>query len=202
MDFDEIKLYLPKYLSPSSEKALFDELKQFPKNIDSRVYSESVRVESIMYQGDGIKGLLVTDLPDKEIHPTDALILTNTCDMSLENKRLFPTHICYSPIIKLNKYKNRLIERGVASEEIVEKHIENIKNQKIAQILFLPCGGSLQEDALIFFNRISSCSLRYLINDDIVKIKLFSLSNYGLYLFLFKLSLHFTRIAEGKDRDK
>jgi hypothetical protein len=201
MDFDEIKLYLPKYLSPSSEKALFDELKQFPKNIDSRVYSESVRVENIMYQGDGIKGLLVTDLPDKEIRPTDALILTNTCDMSLENKRLFPTHICYSPIIKLNKYKNKLIERGVASEEIVEKHIENIKNQKIAQILFLPCGGSLQEDALIFFNRISSCSLRYLINDNVAKIKLFSLSNYGLYLFLFKLSLHFTRIAEGKDRD-
>ncbi len=34
---EDIQIYLPKYLSPDSEKSLFKELKQFPENIDDRM---------------------------------------------------------------------------------------------------------------------------------------------------------------------
>lgn len=54
--------------------------------------------------------------------------------------------------------------------------------------------------ALSFFDRAISLPL----TEDIVKNmcgnKLFTLSNFGLYLFLFKLSVHFTRIQERIDR--
>lgn len=30
--------------------------------------------------------------------------------------------------------------------------------------------------------------------------KIFTLSNYGFYMFLVKLSIHFTRVREGVDR--
>lgn len=201
MDLNEIKLYLPKYLSPSSEQNLFEQLKNFPQNIDSRIYSENVRLVNNLYQGDGIEGLLVTNLPDPDIRSANAMVLSNTCDINPENKRLFSGHFCYSPILKMAKYKEQLLSSNSNSIDRIEQFIESVRNQKVSQILFLPCGGELKEDSFIFFDRISSCSLNYLENAQVTGKKLFSLSDYGLYLFLFKLSIHFTRINEGKGRD-
>lgn len=36
ISIDEIKKYLPQYLSPESERQLFEELKRFPENIDKQ----------------------------------------------------------------------------------------------------------------------------------------------------------------------
>lgn len=38
--FEEIKKYLPQYLSVPSQENLFEELKSFPDNIDQRFYSD------------------------------------------------------------------------------------------------------------------------------------------------------------------
>jgi hypothetical protein len=201
MEFDEIKLYLPKYLSPSAEQNLFEQLKQFPNNIDTRIYSEIIQQENILYQGDGIEGLLVTNLPNPDIRSAKAMVISNTCDTNPENKRLFSGQFCYSPILKMAKFKEQLIANNTYSDDRVEQFMKNIKNQRISQILFLPRGGKLKEDGFIFFDRLSSCDLGYLENAQIAGRKLFSLSDYGLYLFLFKLSIHFTRINEGRGRD-
>ena len=201
MDLNEIKLYLPKYLSPSSEQNLFEQLRNFPKDIDSRLYSEIIRLDNTLYQGDGIEGLLVTNLPNSDIHSANAMLFSNTCDINMQNKRIFSGHLCYSPILKMAKYKEHLLASKSDTKERIEQFIENIRTQRISQILFLPCGGELKEDSFVFFDRISSCSLRYLEDAHVAGKKLFSLSDYGLYLFLFKLSIHFTRINEGKGRD-
>lgn len=201
MEFDDIKLYLPKYLSPFAEQNLFEQLKQFPNNIDNRIYSEITRQENILYQGDGIEGLLVTNLPNPDIRSANAMVLSNTCDINPQNKRLFSSQFCYSPILKMAKFKEQLIVNNTYPNNRIEQFMENIRNQRISQILFLPCGGKLKEDGFIFFDRISSCNLSYLEKAQIAGKKLFSLSDYGLYLFLFKLSIHFTRINEGKGRD-
>lgn len=58
ISFEEIKDYLPKYLTPESEKTLFEEVKRFPENIDSRLYTNYLKDENIIFQGDGIEGLL------------------------------------------------------------------------------------------------------------------------------------------------
>lgn len=61
MNLNDISLYLPKYLSVESTKELLKELDSFPDNIDKRFYSNLE--DEIIYQGDGIKDLLVVKLP-------------------------------------------------------------------------------------------------------------------------------------------
>ena len=64
--FEEIKLYLPKYLSPTAEENLFEALREYPENIDSsKLYSNMDK--EIIYQGDGLKNLLFIKLPEESI---------------------------------------------------------------------------------------------------------------------------------------
>ena len=196
---DEIKTYLPKYLSPESEKKLFDELKAFPDNLDDRLYTNYLKQNHTVYQGDGIQRLLFAKLPEKEINEVPALILSNTCDISGENPRFQSLNIVYSPIFSLEKYKNALLNNGIDQDK-VHDHITSIQKQRITSIFFLPKCGSLKNDSLIFFDRISCCDIDYLSKADLTKVRLFTLSQYGHYLFIFKLSMHFTRVTEGIDR--
>jgi hypothetical protein len=179
IDFEEISLYLPKYLSESSEQDLFDNLKDFPQNIDARMYSSAHLKEEIIYQGDGIAGLLVVNLPDKTIKQTDVTILSNTCDIDVNNPRMYGTSICYSPIINLDKYLQRLKGRKVASIERVGQFADSVRRQKISQIFFLPKGSKLQSDSFIFFDKINSCDSASIPREELNKKKLFTLSNYG-----------------------
>lgn len=117
IDLEEIKLYLPKYLSVESEQNLFENLKDFPENIDSRMYSALLLDDQIIYQGDGLEGLLVINLPNSYIRKEKAMVLSNTCDVDINNIRMFPSSICYSPIFNLQKYINKLIARKVAPSE-------------------------------------------------------------------------------------
>jgi hypothetical protein len=199
--FEDLKIYLPKYLSPESEKSLFDELRQFPENIDDRLYLSPQYVKpDIVYQGDGIHGLLVVNLPETDIKKAPGMIFSNTCDIDERNKRLFPSTLVYSPLFNLEKYKNGLIESKIKDPRSIEDHISLIRKQKIAQIFYLPKGGALANESIVFFNRVNSCDSTFLEREKIKDMRLFTLSNYGLYLFIFKLSVHFTRITESIDR--
>lgn len=200
IDFEEIKIYLPKYLSIESEQNLFNNLKNFPNNINTRIYSTFHLNDQIIYQGDGLEGLLIINLPDSHIRKSKAIILSNTCDINLDNIRMYPPSICYSPIFNLQKFINRLKVRNAASPEKISHFVNSLKKQKISQIFYLPKGGKLDSDSFIFLNKINSCDNSSIERKNLNKMRLFSLSNYGLYLFLFKLSIHFSRIREDVDR--
>lgn len=201
LSLDEIKIYLPKYLSPESEENLFDQLKQFPENMDDRLYTNYLLEPELIYQGDGIKGLLVVNLPDPEIRLAPGMILSNTCDLDELNKRLFPSSLVYAPIFNLEKYQKELLASETLKEaEQIADHIYAIKKQRVTQIFYLPKGGALENESIVFLDRLNSCDNSFLTKENIKDIRLFTLSNYGLYLFIFKLSVHFTRITEGIDR--
>lgn len=201
LSLEEIKIYLPKYLSPESEQNLFDQLKQFPENIDNRLYTNYLLEPQVIYQGDGIEGLLVVNLPDTEVRQAPAMIFSNTCAVDERNNRPFPSSLIYAPIFNLEKY-----EKGLVASEIlkdggrIQDHIDAIKKQRITQIFYLPKGGAQKSESIVFLDRVNSCDNRFLSEASIKDIRLFTLSNYGLYLFIFKLSVHFTRITEGIDR--
>jgi len=200
IDLEEIKLYLPKYLSAESEQNLFKNLKDFPDNIDSRMYSSMLLDDQIIYQGDGLEGLLIINLPDSRIGQAKAMVLSNTCDIDINNVRFFSSSICYAPIFNLQKYVNKLLARKAAPAERISQFIQSLKKQRISQIFYLPGGGKLNSDSFIFFDKINSCDNSTIDRQQLAKTRLFSLSNFGLYLFLFKLSIHFSRIREGIDR--
>jgi hypothetical protein len=198
IDLDDIRLYLPKYLSPETEQKLLEDLSDFPSNIDERMYTK-LESETI-FQGDCIKNLLIINLPNTETRETNSIIISNTCDIDVSNKRKFSSNLIYTPLIKLEKYKELLICYNIYSETSIKNHIEDIKKQRITQIFYLPPSAKINEETIVFFDRVCSCDNRYLERSNISEIRLFSLSQYGFYLFLFKLSIHFTRMYEGIDR--
>ncbi len=122
------------------------------------------------------------------------------CDIDLDNPRELPMQITYSPIFNLEKYR-KLLESQDKSPEYVRQHIDIIKRQGITQILYLPEGGNLKYDGIVFLDRINNCSNNAISRDNLRERRLFTLSNYGLYLFLLKISIHFSRIQEKIDRN-
>jgi len=154
--FEDFKKYLPRYLSSLSSKELFDGLKDFPENMNKRFYTDEISLdENIIYQGDGIRDLPFIVFPSTRTGNLKAVILTNTCDNDINNKRLNTSYICYSPLILLDSYK---------------------------------------------FSLICSCTNKSIARESLRQKRLFSLSNYGFYLLLFKMSIHFCRMGENIDR--
>jgi hypothetical protein len=199
--FDDIKMYLPKYLSEDDTKRLLNELQSFPTNLDKRFYSSYLENENIIFQGDGLKDFIVVNLPDETFFKAPIIIFSNTCDIDNSNKRLFASNICYAPLFSLESYKEELLEEKIKDEQSINNHIEDIKKQKITQILYLPKGYNLPEDCIVFLDRLNHCDNASVPRENIAQRKIFILSNYGFYLFLVKISIHFTRIQEQVGRN-
>lgn len=199
IDFEELKKYLPKYLSEESTKSLFKNLKSFPDNINKRFYGNVLDDEQIIFQGDGMRDLLVINLPNPKVELFPVMVISNTCDVTPENRRLIEPKILYCPILRISKYKDRLSHSKI-DENRISQHMKEIKEQKISSIFYLPKGGGLPEDCIALLDSINNCKSSFVDNEEIQKRRLFSLSNYGFYVLLFKLSIHFTRIREAVER--
>ncbi len=195
----DIQLYLPKYLSEANYKTLLKELKSFPDNIDQRMYTTSLE-KDVLYQGDGFDSLPYMDMMniDKGKKEHYSIILSNTCDIDQDNKRLYPSSIMYAPIIDLEKYIGILREQGV-NEGIIVNHLRDIRKQSITSILYLPNNERITE-SIVFLDRIMNIGNDYIKRDTLLHNRLFSLSDYGFYLLLFKISVHFSRIQEKVNR--
>ena len=181
------------------QKLLVEELKAFPENIDKRFYGNVFEDEKTIFQGDGIRDLLIINLPDTKIEPFPSIIISNTCAISSENERKIEPKILYCPILRISKFETQLRNNKIGEDQIYQ-HIKEIKNQKVSSIFYLPQGGELPEDCIVLLDNINNCKVSFVKNEEVPEKRLFSLSNYGFYFFLFKLSIHFTRIREAVER--
>lgn len=197
ISIDDLRIFLPKYLSPESEKWLCECLQQFPSNINEVLYTTHLRDHDTLFQGDGLNDFLVIALPDESIHKTSICVISNTCDVDPHNKRLLPANIVYTPIVNFKKYADLLYSK--LPSEKVDNHLGSIKRQEPTNIFYLPKTESIDE-SIIFFDKVVSCAGSYFSDYAIPQNRLFTLSDYGFYLFVFKLSVHFTRINEKIDR--
>lgn len=200
MKIEDVKLYLPKFLSSDSKQELFSNLKDFPDSLDERVYTSYLRKEKVIFQGDGIRGFLVVRLPGADVKEAPCIVLSNTCDIDQSNLRNFPSQIIYSPIIELDRYIDSVLKKTDKSPEQLERHLQDIKKQRITQIFYLPSYGEVINESIVFLDRICHIDNNYIRREDLERIRLFTLSDFGFYLFLFKLSLHFTRIQDKVER--
>ena len=199
MDIEStISQFLPKYLSPNDQKDLLKCIKDFPDNINKRFYTRALKDQPIIYQGDGIKKLPIINLPDSKIKNAMCIITSNTCDVEFSNKRFYPIRLTYCPIIELGKYRNFLKSQKLTPQQI-KQHITAIKKQEITQIFYLPAQGKMKQ-SIVFLDRINNCDNSILNRRKLKAGRVFTLSNYGFYLFLLKLSMSFTRIGEGVNR--
>ena len=184
MNLDEIKIYLPKFLSAESDRELFKGLKDFPDNIDERLYTTYLHDTKIIYQGDGLNNLLVVNLPKSEIKPVPGIILSNTCDIDLQNERNFPSQIVYAPIFSLEKYRQTLLNNSKKTKEQITDHINAIKKQEITQIFYLPKFDGKLEESIVFLDRVNNMPNTLIERDKISSNRIFTLSDYGAYYLL------------------
>ena len=205
MKFSDFEKFLPTYLSKEANENLFNELNNFPKNIDGRLYTNYLNNNKCIYQGDGVFNLQAVNLPDSTIKEVPGMILSNTCDLDKSNERLLDTRLVFATIFQLDKYKELLlklcVKTGKKTEKSINEHIKLIKKQYISHIFYLPKGANLQQDSIVLFDRVNNLPNSILKNQEISKQKIFTLSDYGFYLFLYKLSIHFTRIRENLTRN-
>jgi len=174
---ESIKQFLPKYLSETDQKKLLKEIVDFPHNLDSRFYTNVLKNELFVFQGDGISGLTISNLPSKEFLYAKCLVTSNTCDIDPDNKRLFESRLTYCPIVDLEKYINNLVAQKIEDTKI-ENHLKDLRSQKITQILYLPKSNKIKE-SIVFLDRTNNCPIKVITKKNIKKNRLFTLSNYG-----------------------
>ena len=202
MSFEDIRIYLPKFLSPENERELFEGIRQFPENLPSRFYSKKLVGEPSVFQGDGIRGLPVINLPEPRIGEARALILSNTCDVDPANPRpFFPAHLCYCPIFDLGKYRHALVSEGRLEEKQIDSHLDDVRRQRVTQVFYLPGTPGIIDESLVFLDRVNSCRNTIIARESVPERRLFSLSTFASWLFLLKLSIHFTRFTDKVNRD-
>ncbi len=200
MNVENISVFLPKYLSATSEAELFSGLKDFPNNIDDRIFTRYLEGENVIYQGDGIIDIQVYNPVSLEVKNKECIVLSNTCDIAPENKRNFPSNIVYAPIIKLDDYVNIILSGTSKTKEQIESHLSSIRKQRITQIFYLPQYGDKLVESIVFLDKLYNLPISMIDRGKLRDTRLFSLSNYGIYLFLYKISIHFTRIQDRVDR--
>ena len=93
---ESIREHIPYYLTENEKTGLAKALKDFPNNIN---YYISNKYDKDILQGDGWTKLQVFSFDTGARGRILGIILSNTCDMSLENKRDIPPNIVFAPII-------------------------------------------------------------------------------------------------------
>ncbi|HAT8918599.1 hypothetical protein SCZ71_15195 [Legionella pneumophila serogroup 1] len=196
--FDDIRLYLPKYLSDNDLTRLLSELRQYSNNLDKRIYTSALKDEPVLFQGDGFSNVLMPDIANRKFHTGKVILISNSCDSSLENSRIYSSYVTFTPLFSLKKYEAGLLNKFDPKK--VTSHIRSIREQGVSSFFYLPPSETGEE----YFSRFDLCfsmPLTKLLHDNLLKNKLFTLSDYGFYLLLIKLSIHFSRAQEKVHRN-
>lgn len=191
--FDTFKLYLPQYLSPPQQQALFDELKNFPS---FRKFYVSLADPDLL-QGDGWNGFVIRNIESGEGKSVPGLVLSNSCDLASANNRPLPGKVVFAPLIELSKYKTLLLKAG-RTESQIESLFTEIKRQRVSTIFYLPDQSPLGSEMIALLDDVHSMTVQSFLAKE--PRRLFTLSQAAFYVFLLKLSIHFTRLMEGFPR--
>jgi hypothetical protein len=190
---ENLERFFPYYFTEERKKGLLRALKDVPSR---RYYARIPDPEPL--QGDGWRGVPVLRFEDGSRTRVQAVILTNSCDIAGDNARLQSQQINFVPLIILDRYLELLRTNGISAER-VDQHARDIRAQLITDIFYLPSDSEAGPERIALLHDIHTVPLPSFQNDQ-GKERLFSLSDVGFYLFIFKLSVHFCRLHENIDR--
>jgi len=191
---EQVRLFLPKYLSPSRQTDLWNELRSFPNN--RSIYSTRDTEHDIL-QGDGWRGFIAIDFHSLARKIVSGLVLSNSCDISADHRLPLVTNIAFVPVIRLDRY-DELLKAAGQTEQQRHSVSETMRRQEVTSLMHLPPIHDVMLESVALFTDVRSHP-----TDDFragERSLLFRLSDFGFYLFLFKLSIHFTRMLEGVER--
>ena len=188
---DEAFERIPRHLFTADEKVLFEQLEHFPEKMN---YYSKVDDEEPL-QGDGWKGIRFVALETGEAKEISVAILSNSCDIAANNKRIRPPKISIIPLISVARFEQLLANSGVKIDTIAD-YVNAIRNQEVTNAFFFPQGAGINEDKVAFLDDIQSPNLATVWSNQ-NKQRLFTLSQAGFWMFLYKIGIHFCRPRDG-----
>jgi hypothetical protein len=192
---DQIVDHIPKYLPIAEQAKLLDQLRDF----ENRSYY-TIKYPLDLLQGDGWFGFDVFSFSDGKRDRIKGIALSNSCDIDSANKREVPSRIVFAPLVKISNYVALLQQSSSVTADQIAQKVEAIRKQHITSLFYLPRGGQLDEDHIALLDDLHNVPLAaFEANTD--RLKLFTLSQMGAYLFLLKISIHFCRFSENQSRD-
>jgi hypothetical protein len=193
--FEDAQVFLPKYLSPEQQKQLYEELQKFPEKLN--YYMSPGSYPDNVLQGDGWRGFVVIDFETTERKAISAVVLSNSCDIDPKNQADSPRKILFAPIVRLQSLEQVLRDAGRGSEQIADK-VSAIRKQHITTMFYLPeLAGVMPESVALLDDCQQQPLHRFLAG---TRSKSFTLSQSAFWIFLIKVSIHFTRLNEGVNR--
>ena len=120
------------------------------------------------------------------------------CDISTDNSRVFPGSILFAPLIRLERYVQRLRSAG-KGEAHVESLLDSIRSQLVTTIFYLPTRENVLDESIILLDDIHAHPLPDFVRSE--RSHVFTLSQTAFYIFLMKVSIHFCRFNEGIARE-
>ncbi len=215
---NRISELVPNYWTGKTVKEIIETIRQeFPKSTNADVMYRQFpdTINNTFFQCDIVSELpffrIVDSSPD--LYYSDSIIISNSCDIQ-KHKRIYSPKVLFSKVITWNNYQKKLAKCGAADQSIQTFYSNLIKNQ-YTSFFYLPKlededNKVILEESVIPLDHVSYIpsndlysmySTKYLSDNDNGD-KIVSLSNYGFYLFLMKLSVHFCRFGEKIDRNE
>jgi hypothetical protein len=143
----------------------------------------------------GGRGSIAIDFVTGSRKEVSGVILSNSCDIAEENERALPVNILFAPLIQLERYTTVLRSIGKNDEQI-EKTVQNIKKQYVTSIFYVPQNVGSIEESIILLDDIHTQPLHDFLGRS--RTSLFTLNQYAFYIFLIKLSIHFSRFGRRR----
>ncbi len=207
-DFDRI---LAPYLVEERKDRLKQALLQFTtdnqgKEIDYTKFYKSFGHAYFM-QADLLREIRMSNWNEQDstfhkVYP-EAIIVSNTCDISADNShKAHPKQCLFAPIMDFSAFAANLAKEGYADEKL-EQFVRTVKAQLVSNLFYLPVVNSEKKEYIVLLDRIFWFPADEL-NSYIDKIqdnRITSLSHFGYYLFILKLSYHLCRLPEQCDRE-
>ncbi len=189
-----IQDHLPYYLTQEARTGILRELRSFP---DGMNYYLQPGYQDELLQGDGWRQLQLRNFLTGEKDLVHGVMLSNTCDVSPENKRDLPANIVFAPLIALATYETVLARSGVSAGSIRLK-IDAVRKQRVTSMFYMPSGAGLEADHIVLLDDVHTMPASAFKAESTAKI--FTLSQAGFFLFILKLSIHFCRFHENINR--
>ena len=193
--FEQVSLFLPKYLTPSQKQDLYSEMLRFPGATQFYLHRPDLRDQ--LLQGDGWQGFIAINFHTGQRKVVSGVILSNSCDVSTDNSRSLPVNILFAPLVNMSQYEQLLLANGKSPAQVGSQFNE-IRNQKVTSMFYLPRLSGVIEESIILLDDIHVHPLRDFL--EVSHEPLFQLNQFAFYLFLIKLSIHFCRFQEGLKR--
>ncbi|MUH04040.1 hypothetical protein [Commensalibacter melissae] len=204
-DFQIFSDYLPNYLTDATRRSLQKDLKKFLSNEEISENPFINNKEQHFLQGDILQNVPFPYWSNNKFNTynqnTLCILLTNTCDMDISNKRPYSIDCTLAPILRYSKLK-KLLQKQKFSNEKINQFQENLKKYQITNFFYLPIDNDARycphdDGSIIALDKAFSLPRRLLKLDQRVK----TLNQFFSYLLLFKMSVHFCRFHDKVDRN-